>query len=149
MRSKSPLALMEQVIMVLVFALAAALCLQVFAFSNQASRRNAAIDRAVTLCQTAAETLNAAGGDMAYAQEKAMAKLGGTVSQGMWYVCYDGDWNVVEDDGSSDVYRLMAHGRPASVDGLQLANIWAIEVDSGEELFSMSVAWQEVGGSNG
>ena len=31
MRSKSPLALMEQVIMVLVFALAAALCLRVFA----------------------------------------------------------------------------------------------------------------------
>ena len=35
MRSKSPLALMEQVVMVLVFALAAALCIQVFVFSDQ------------------------------------------------------------------------------------------------------------------
>lgn len=32
MRSKAPLALMEQIIMVLVFALSAALCLQVFGF---------------------------------------------------------------------------------------------------------------------
>ena len=31
MRSKAPLALMEQMVMVLVFALAAALCLQSFA----------------------------------------------------------------------------------------------------------------------
>ena len=47
MRSKAPLALMEQVVMVLVFALATALCLQVFVFSNQVSKRNAAIDHAV------------------------------------------------------------------------------------------------------
>ena len=34
MRSKTPLALMEQMVMVLVFALAAALCLQVFVVSD-------------------------------------------------------------------------------------------------------------------
>ena len=38
MRSKAPLALMEQMVMVLVFALAAALCLQAFALADRISR---------------------------------------------------------------------------------------------------------------
>ena len=37
MHSKAPLALMEQIIMLLVFALSAALCLQVFALSGRIS----------------------------------------------------------------------------------------------------------------
>ena len=47
MRSKTPLAMMEQLLMLLVFALAALVCLQVFVFSGQTSRRNEARDRAV------------------------------------------------------------------------------------------------------
>ena len=61
MRSKTPLALMEQVVMVLVFALAAALCLRVFAFSNQLSQRNEDIDHAVLLAQNTAEMLKSEG----------------------------------------------------------------------------------------
>ena len=56
MRSKTPLALMEQVIMVLVFALAAALCLQVFLVSGQMSEKNRDTDNAVLLAQNAAAT---------------------------------------------------------------------------------------------
>ena len=41
MKSKAPLALMEQLVMVLVVALAAALCLQAFTLADQISRRNA------------------------------------------------------------------------------------------------------------
>ena len=62
MRSKSPLALMEQVVMVLVFALAAALCLQVFVLSDQMSEKNRDTDRAVLLAQNTAETIKACGG---------------------------------------------------------------------------------------
>ena len=46
MRSKAPLVLMEQAVMVLVFALAAALCLRAFVWSDQLSRQNEARDRA-------------------------------------------------------------------------------------------------------
>ena len=38
-RSKAPLALMEQIIMILVFALAAAVCLQAFVYANGLSGR--------------------------------------------------------------------------------------------------------------
>ena len=72
MRSKAPLTLMEQVLMILVFALAAALCVQVFVFSGQSSRRNEARDRAVLEAQNAAETLKSVGrgGDAELVLEK-------------------------------------------------------------------------------
>ena len=54
MRTKSPLALMEQLVMVLVFALAAALCLQVFVLADKTSRHNADVDNAVLLAQNTA-----------------------------------------------------------------------------------------------
>ena len=62
MKSKAPLLLMEQMVMLLVFALAAALCLQAFVKSDGLSGNSEARDRAVTLCQTAAETVRHSGG---------------------------------------------------------------------------------------
>lgn len=52
MKSKAPLALMEQMVMLLVFALAAALCLQAFVQSDRLSRESEARDHAAVLCQS-------------------------------------------------------------------------------------------------
>ena len=60
-RSKTPLALMEQMVMVLVFALAAALCVQVFVLSDRTSRYGEARDRALLEAQSAAEALKSGG----------------------------------------------------------------------------------------
>ena len=51
----------------LVFALAAALCLQVFVLSDKTSRRNEARDRAVLEAQNTAEELKSLRGDLAQA----------------------------------------------------------------------------------
>ena len=67
MRSKASLFLMEQLIMVLVFALAAALCLQVFVRSEEISVETARREEAVFLAQNAAELLKA-GKDMPKAE---------------------------------------------------------------------------------
>ena len=61
MKSKVSLQLMEQLVMILVFALAAALCLQVFAKTGEISEETARRDRAVTLAANAAETLKSTG----------------------------------------------------------------------------------------
>ena len=63
MRSKAPLALMEQMVMVLVFALAAALCLQAFALADRISRQNAERDQALVAAQNAAEQVKQVRGD--------------------------------------------------------------------------------------
>ena len=63
MKSRAPLALMEQLVMVLVFALAAALCVQAFFASDRMSRQGEARDRAVLLAQNAAEYLKEYGAE--------------------------------------------------------------------------------------
>ncbi|MEI3141197.1 MAG: hypothetical protein V8S34_06355 [Lawsonibacter sp.] len=61
MRSRAPLALMEQTVMVLVFALAAALCLRAFALADGISRQVEATDRAVLWAESAADTCERPG----------------------------------------------------------------------------------------
>lgn len=59
MKSRASLVLMQQLIMVLVFALAAALCLRCFAKAEEISDRTARRDEAVWIAQNAAELLKA------------------------------------------------------------------------------------------
>ena len=68
MKQKTSLLLMEQLVMILVFALAAALCLQIFAKADAISEETARRDRAVVLARNAAELLKATDGDEAAAE---------------------------------------------------------------------------------
>jgi len=63
MKSRGSLVLMELLVMILVFALASALCLQVFAGTKALSDRTARMDEAVLLAQNAAQLLKATRGD--------------------------------------------------------------------------------------
>ena len=62
-RSKAPLTLMGQLLMVLFFALTAAICLQAFANSEAISQSSADRDAAALLAQNAAETVKGVHGD--------------------------------------------------------------------------------------
>ena len=59
MKNKASLALMEQLVILLVFALCAALCLQAFVGADRIARENEARDEAVILAQNTAESLKA------------------------------------------------------------------------------------------
>lgn len=59
MKSKASLILMEQLVAVLVFALAAAMCLRLFVGAEQLSGELSRRDQAVTVAQNAAELLKA------------------------------------------------------------------------------------------
>ena len=139
MRSKTPLALMEQVIMVLVFALAAALCLQVFSFSNQMSEKNKDIDHAVLLAQNTAELLKACG-----SVEEASEAVGGDIRQTLWSSYYGEDLTPVPDQTSA-YYEVHTLPENSGVEGLGKATIDVFRHDGNEALFSLTVAWQEVG----
>ena len=68
MKSKASLQLMEMLVMILVFVLAAALCLEVFAKSREITLQTAHRDQAVALGRNAAEVLKATAGDMEAAE---------------------------------------------------------------------------------
>ncbi len=80
MKNRSVLLLMEQAILLVVFALAAAVCLRLFVWADGASKQDAQRDYALFQAQNAAEEIKTAGGDL----EKAAQSYGGSVSQGLW-----------------------------------------------------------------
>lgn len=72
MKSKASLSLMELLVMILIFALAAALCMQVFARTQEISLETVRRDEAVVLAQNGAELLKA--GTAAEEIEAALSK---------------------------------------------------------------------------
>ena len=122
MRNKSPLALMEQVLMVLIFALAAALCLQGFVLANRISERMETQNCAVTLAQNAAEMLKYYSGD----PEKTAQQLETT---------RDGDMLLKEN------LQLKIVPVDSAVPLLGAAKITVLQKE--EILFEITVAWQE------
>lgn len=137
MKSKIPLLLMEQMVMLLVFALAAGLCLQAFVLSDKASERSNQRDRAVTVVQEVAETVRHCGGVAG-----AAGLLGAAYSDGVALLCYDADWNPGETEQVQ--YVLRAEEIPSGVPGLGMAKVTAEPcAASAEALFEATVAWQE------
>ncbi len=138
MKSKAPLSLMEQLVMLLVFALAAALCLQVFVFSAQTSRWCEARDHAVTEVQNAAEMVKVSRGDL----RQCASMLGGTADDHTWQIGYDENWNISTTNAD---YQLIITSLPTQYAALGSAEVLA-KTETGEELFGVTVSWQEVHG---
>ena len=122
MRSKTPLVLMEQLVMVLVFAMAAAICLQVFGLSDRLSKENEARAEAALLAQNTAEELKSSYGE---------ALLGWEEADGIYYM---------EEEG----YRVQVQATETEISGLQKVRLQVLQEE--EVLFEIPVAWQEVKG---
>lgn len=148
MKSKAPLVLMEQMVMLAVFALAAAICLQAFVKSDQISRRGGDRDRAVLLCQSAAEVVRACGGNFNEAAELLDLEFG----QGStMYRYYDESWEPLppaEGSGAQWAFCLTVQGLYPDVPGLGKAHV-SVSERSGGALFELDVAWQEVAANAG
>lgn len=123
--------------MLLVFALAAALCLQVFVLSDQMSRHCEERDQAVTAVQNAAETLKGCGGDL----DAGVRILGGTSDGSQWKIGYDADWQQTAVDQA--VYQVLVVLAPTKEPLLGSAEVLAQTME-GEQLFQLAVSWQEV-----
>ena len=138
MKNKAPLALMEQLVMILVFALAAALCLRLFALSDALSSSGAVRDQAVIAVQNAAETLKMSGGSF----DKLSELAGGAVEDGVWRLDYDAQWNAAQQNKA--VYTVTAERKETGHPLLGGADVCARSAD-GKALFAVSVCWQEDG----
>lgn len=146
MRSKAPLALMEQMVMILVFAVASALCLQAFAQSELISRRGEDRDRAAVLCQSVAEVVRSNGGDLSAALRQVTGQRpGARDAQGVDLVDYREDWTIIDHwnaQGGDTVYRLIAEAVDSGYPGLGQARVSVTQAGETEPLFQLDVAWQ-------
>ena len=152
MRSKAPLSLMEQMVMLLVFALAAALCLQAFVKSDQISRQSEARDQAVVRCQELAEIIQ-------YGGQNSNAPF--SMLEGMGNARYNGPGEPLElyfgegwttMNGVADAsYYIRAQELDSGTEGLGKALVEAFDVTSGdaESRFAVEVSWQKEVGAHG
>ncbi len=117
MKSKASLTLMEQSTMLLVFALAAALCLKGFLWAQQTARENIDRDQAVICAQNAAERIKHTG------------------LKDEWTIYYNENWQPAEQAAAFQLTAL-----PTALGKAQIT----VKTGAGEPIFSIPVAWQEV-----
>lgn len=120
MRSKAPLALMELMIMLTVFALAAALCISVFLFADDLSAVSAERDGAAAVVQNTAELVK--------------------VNKGGEGAAYDENWQQTDEENAA--YRVIVSPIETDNELLGSAEVYA-ENAEGERIFGVTVSWQE------
>lgn len=129
-KSKTTLTLMEQLIMIAVFAVAVAVCLRVFAFANSRSEQNLINDVAVNESRNAAEVIKSTGGDFVRAAEI----LGALPTE-----------NGLEKELSGEYGSLLLTSEKlqSAAEGLGNASVTVSDPETGRQVFSITVCWQE------
>ena len=125
MRSRASLMIIEQIVMMLVFALAAALCLKAFVWADTESADIFTRDKALLQAQSAAEVIKSCRGDMNAAAEI----VGGSVSA---------DGRAI----NCDEYVLTVTPIEDGIKYMASAEVSVYEDES--LLASLKIAWQEV-----
>lgn len=127
MKRRSTLVLLELLIMTVVFALAAVLCLEVFLEADRISQDTRHRDQAVLICENTAETIKIHGDLSAAAQELDAREVG---------EC----WKLAVDD----LFILEIEALESPVPGMGAALVQVSRRSDGLALFSLTVGYQEV-----
>lgn len=128
MKNKTALLLTELAILLAAFALAAAVCLRLFAWADTASGQDARKDTALVYAQNAVQALKLTRGDLAQAAQR----YGGEVKDGLW--------ELMLEDGS----LLRARNRETDTELLGRATVTVVAQD-GSVLAELDACWQEDG----
>lgn len=126
---KAPLVLMEQAIMILVFALAAAICIQAFVKANQMSVLGEQLDTGVSLSETAAELLKSSHGDL--------SNLAGQLEEKGLKV-QQKDTQLTAENSDKLVMTVTLTEATEDVAGAAIT----IQNPSGQEIYQIEVKWQ-------
>ena len=135
MKNKSIVVMIEHIVMLLVFTLAATICIRMFVRSERLSRKYEATDHAVIVAQNAAEVLKN-GGLQTFAKEENVLQTGENTQM----VCYDKNWKVTDRETAE--FLLTVELLPEENEFLFRGEVVISEV-KGAELFRLPVAGQK------
>ncbi len=130
--NKAPLALMELLVMILVFALAATVCLRAFSHAENLSRRQEAKVHGALAAQNTAELLKSTYGNY----EAVVTSLGGYRDD---KGCY-----IIDDAKRQEQTGCYLQITPLTDTDPYLASAKIRVFYDNEMLFEITVAWQEV-----
>lgn len=131
-KSKAPLTLIELLVMIPVFALAATICLQAFAHAENLSRKQEAKVHGTLAAQNTAELLKNTHGDY----EAVVESLGGHQDDSGRYLIGDKDWQ--QQTACHVLITPLADTDP------YLASATVQVFYDNETILEITVAWQEV-----
>lgn len=130
---KSSLFLMEQLFVILVFSICAAVCVNIFASSFIMARSSRDINNSLIIAEHGAESYKAAAGDA----EKAAFLLGGSAGDSIITVYYDENRRVCGEGQAAYVMSITeAAGAPAA---LVFGDI-SVEKAGGEQIIAFTAA---------
>ena len=133
MKNKAFLPLFELIIMIGIFAAAAAVCLSVFMRADKISQNASDLDRAVEAAENAAEIIKYTGGDL----ESAAELLSGKTRSGSVIICFDADWNPT--DAENAVFRVDA----INYEGDLLGKTDVLVYSGKDLIYELTVGWQK------
>lgn len=134
MKRKTSLPLMELAIMIMVFALAAVMCLRVFVWADSRSRENEARSKMAIRAQNAAEMLKYTHGDLSASKDA----IGGIEDGETWTLRYDENYELTDGDAEYTIEVQREDGEAL----LGQAGITALDSNGGV-LLTLTVCWQE------
>lgn len=137
MRNKATLILLEQAVVLVVFALSAVLCLRAFLWADETAKWLSARDQGLILAQNAAEILKDANGNLS----RAAQIMGGEICGDEWVLTLDGGWDITMDEME---YTLRARQVDSGLPGLGQGRVTVYRQEG--QLCQLEVFWQEVDG---
>ena len=145
MKNRTSLTLLEMLIMIMVLALAAALCLRAFVYSGKLSKEDRIKAEALAFAQNAAELLKYYEGDAV----KAFSEMGCTYNEGS-AVMLNEDWEDCEHAEDSGAYgvtglKYLVLLKPDQDSGPLLGKtlITVMNAEDDTVLCRINAAWQE------
>jgi len=141
-RSRSTLFLIEQLIVIAVFALCAAACARILTAAYFSARDSRDLSNALNAAENGAEAYKATGGDVSKVAEVLGGIIDKTGGADAAIVYYDSAWTVC-GEGSAK-YRLLLKNGGALDDSAYLsAGELSVEKLTGEEIVAFTVAARE------
>ncbi len=125
--------LIELIINCLFFVIAAAVCINLFVTGYIDSKKSGELSVAMTEASNTAEVLKATDGDLSSTIEI----LGfGEVQNGMLYVYYDENWQVVTDES---LYEYILSVKLNEADELMLDSLISVQNMQSQEIYNLNV----------
>ena len=134
-RSRSTLFLIEQLIVIAVFALCAAACARILTAAYFSARDARDLSNALHNAESCAETFKATGGEIG----KAIDILGGVKGGAAGVVYYDSNWHICGKDNADYWLALEPVWLISQSDRLLTGEITVYRID-GDELVTLTVA---------
>ena len=138
-RSRSTLFLIEQLIVIAIFALCAAVCARILTAAYLSARDARDISNALHRAESCAESFKATGGDFGQIKDILGGTVGITEGAQAVFVYYDNNWTACKEDGAS--YRLILKtGDPSGFNAHIRVGEISVERLAGDELYAITVA---------